>query len=141
MKTVVFIGHNECYEMFIEKLESTIISCIENGATHFISGGQGGFDRICAGTVNRLKGKYPFIKNLLVIPYLSFNIFDKELFDEVIYPDGFEKYYFKAAIIEKNKYMVDNSQIAICYVKREYGGAYKTYTYAKKKNLEIINLA
>ena len=49
----------------------------------------------------------PHIKNYLVIPYLSFNVYDKELFDSIIYPDGFEKYNFKSAIPARNRYMVD----------------------------------
>ncbi len=141
MDTAVFIGHNECYDISVEQLERTIIEYIEKGVTVFLNGGQGGFDRMSAGVVHNLKKKYPNIKNVLVIPYLSFKIFDKTLFDEIIYPQGFEKYYFKAAIIEKNKYMVDKSQFAICYINHSWGGAYKTYEYALKKQLTICNLS
>ncbi len=141
MKNAMFIGHNECYGLFYEKLEKVIIECINDGVVNFYSGGQGGFDRICAGKVKKLKKQYPFIKNILVIPYLTFNIFDEEIFDEIIYPEGFEKYYFKSAIIKRNKYMVEKSQIAICYINRNFGGAIKTYEYAVQKNLKIINLA
>ena len=82
----------------------------------------------------------PHIKNYLVIPYLSFNVHDKELFDSIIYPDGFEKYNFKSAIPARNRYMVDNSGYAICYVTHSWGGAAKTYERAKKRKLQIINL-
>ena len=74
------------------------------------------------------------------IPYLSFNVYDKELFDSIIYPDGFEKYNFKSAIPARNRYMVDNSGYAICFVTHSWGGAAKTYERAKKKKLKIINL-
>ena len=66
---------------------------------------------------------------------------NKEIFDEIIFPDGFEKYHFKTAITHRNKYMVNNSQIAICYIAHNWGNAIKTFEYANKKNLEIINLA
>ena len=82
----------------------------------------------------------PHIKNYLVIPYLSFNVHDKELFDSIIYPDGFEKYNFKSAIPARNRYMVDNSGYAICFVTHSWGGAAKTYERAKKRKLQIINL-
>lgn len=72
--------------------------------------------------------------------YLSFNVYDKELFDSIIYPDGFEKYNFKSAIPARNRYMVDNSGYAICFVTHSWGGAAKTYERAKKKKLKIINL-
>lgn len=63
-----------------------------------MSGGQGGFDRLCGRCVYELKKEYPHISNYLVIPYLSFNVYNSELFDSIIYPDDFEKYHFKAAI-------------------------------------------
>ena len=77
---------------------------------------------------------------ILITVYLSFNVYDKELFDSIIYPDGFEKYNFKSAIPARNRYMVDNSGYAICFVTHSWGGAAKTYERAKKKKLQIINL-
>ena len=123
--TATFIGHNEL---------------IKKGVTDFLSGGQGGFDRLCGRCVYELKKEFPHINNYLVIPYLSFNVYDKELFDSIIYPDGFEKYNFKSAIPARNRYMVDNSGYAICFVTHSWGGAAKTYERAKKKKLKIINL-
>ncbi len=140
MKTVVFIGHNECYNLSEEKLNSAIINCVNSGVTNFLSGGQGRFDRICARKIFDLKNFYPNIKNSLVIPYPTFNVFNKQLFDEIILPDGFEKFHYKAAIPERNKYMVRNSDIAICYITHDWGNAVKTYTFAIKNNLQIITL-
>ena len=140
-ETAVFIGHSECYGVSRSDVEKAIISLIEKGVTDFLSGGQGGFDRMCAGCVKKLKQEYPQIRNILVIPYLTFSIFDKDYFDEIVYPDDFEKYHFKAAIPARNKYMVDNSAFAICYVTHGWGGAAQTYQRAIKKNLTIINLA
>lgn len=140
-KTAVFIGHSECYGVSRSDVEKAILSLIEKGVTDFLSGGQGGFDRMCAGCVKKLKQEYPQIRNILVIPYLTFSIFDKDYFDEIVYPDGFEKYHFKAAIPARNKYMVDNSAYAICYVAHGWGGAAQTYQRAIKQNLTIINLA
>lgn len=128
------------YGLSKDDVEAALISLIQNGVTEFLSGGQGGFDRLCAGYVDRLKLQYPEIKNYLVIPYLSFRVFEPELFDEIIYPDGFEKYYFKAAIPAGNQYMVDHAAHAVCYVDHGWGGAAKTYEAVVKANLHIINL-
>ncbi len=141
MDGAVFIGHNDCYGISAEKLEKEIIKCVNEGVTVFFNGGQGGFDRLSAGIIYKLKKIYPNIKNVLVIPYLNFRIFDREIFDEIIYPEGFERLHFKSAIIEKNKYMVDNSKYAICFVSHSWGGAYKTYEYALIKGLDIRNLS
>ena len=83
---------------------------------------------------------YPNSEGYLVIPYLTFNIYDKDLFDAIIYPDDFEKYHFKAAIPARNKYLVNNSSVAICYITHGWGGAAQTYEYAKKKKLRIIDI-
>ncbi len=139
-KTAMFIGHRECYGLPETKLKQTIVECIEKGITVFLSGGQGGFDRAAAGTIYRLKEQYPYIKNSLVIPYLSFKIFDEAIFDEIIFPDGFEKYHYKAAIGQRNRYMVDHASVAICYVNQCFGGAAVTYEYAKKQHLEIVDI-
>ena len=114
--TAVFIGHNECYGVTSEQIKEAIVSLIDKGVTEFLSGGQGGFDRLCGRCVYELKKEYPHISNYLVIPYLSFNVYNDELFDSIIYPDGFEKYHFKAAIPARNKFMVDNASYAICFV-------------------------
>lgn len=134
-KCAVFIGHNECYVVSVQQVEQAIINLINKGVTVFMSDGQGGFDRMCAGCVHRLKKQYPDIINCLVIPYLTFTVFDKNIFDDIIYPEGFEKHHFKAAIPARNKYMVDNAAFAICYVTHGWGYAAKTYERAKKRNL------
>ncbi len=138
--TAVFIGHGECYGLTKERIKSEVIKAIKSGVTEFLNGGQGSFDWIAASAVHDLKKDYPDIKSYLIIPYLSFSIRDKDLFDEVIYPEGFEKYHFKSAIPARNKYMVDQSQYAICYVDHGWGGAAQTYERAKKKGLTIVNL-
>lgn len=122
--------------MVREKIELLI----KSGVTDFISGGMGGFDIMCAREVYELKREYPYICSHIVIPYLSFNIFEKKYFDSVIYPDGFEKYHFKAAIPARNKYLVDNSAYAVCFVKYNWGGAAKTLERAVIKGLVIFNV-
>ena len=44
--TAVFIGHNECYGVTSEQIKEAIVSLIDKGVTEFLSGGQGGFDRL-----------------------------------------------------------------------------------------------
>ncbi|MBR4072430.1 MAG: DUF1273 family protein [Clostridia bacterium] len=139
--TVVFIGHNDCYGVSSERLTFTITEEIKKGAINFLSGGQGGFDRLVASTIYKLKEQYPHIKNILVIPYPNFTVFDNELFDEIIYPQDFEKYHYKSAIPARNRYMVKNSYAAICFITHNYGGAAKTFEYAKRKGLHIYNIS
>ena len=139
-KTATFIGHGECWGVDKEKVRATAEELIQKDVETFLSGGMGGFDWLGARVVYELKEKYPHIKNILVIPYLTFNVRNKDLFDEILYPDGFEKYHFKAAIPKRNRFLVDNSKYAICYVTHGWGGAAQTYEYAKKHGLNIVDI-
>ena len=139
-QTATFIGHKECYGVSSDQVREEIIKLIENGVTDFLSGGMGSFDWMCARIIFELKKAYPHIHNYLVIPYLTFNILEEKYFDSIIYPEGFEKYHFKSAIPARNKYLVDNSAYAICYVTHGWGGAAQTFEKAVKKGLTIINL-
>lgn len=138
--TATFIGHKECYGVKSEDVRVEIVKLIEAGVTDFMSGGMGSFDWMCARIVYDLKKTYPQIHNYLVIPYLTFSILEEKYFDSIVYPEGFEKYHFKAAIPARNKYLVDNSAYALCYVTHGWGGAAQTYERAVKKGLTIINL-
>jgi len=139
-KTCVFIGHNECSGIDTEALTKEIIKLIKIGVTDFLCGGMGKFDFLCAGIVRKLKEKHPQIKCILVIPYVTNRIkCEKLYFDEVLYPE-YKNRHFKAKIIERNRYMVDVSNFAVCYVAHPWGGAAETFRYAKKQELNIINI-
>ncbi len=138
--TATFIGHSDCFGLDEERVRAEIIKLINGGITDFLNGYMGGFDKLCARLVYELKIVYPHIHNYAVIPYLTHKIDRSEYFDEIIYPDGFEKYHFKAAIPKRNKYLVDNSGTAVCYVTHGWGGAAKTLEMAYKAGVRIINL-
>ena len=95
---------------------------------------------MCARAVYELKKYRKNIRCDLIIPYLTFRIPEFVYFDEILYPEGFEKYHFKAAILARNQYMVDHAAYALCYVTHRWGGAAKTYEKAVKQGLTMINL-
>ncbi|MBQ6829541.1 MAG: DUF1273 domain-containing protein [Clostridia bacterium] len=140
MKHVVFIGHRDCYGLSASQIETAIRACICQGSTEFYSGGQGAFDRLCARCVFELKKEFPQIRNILVIPYLSFSVFNPALFDDILFPEELEQLPFKAAIPRRNQYMVKQASVAVCYITHTWGNAFKTYTLAQKKGMKIINL-
>ncbi len=98
-KTATFIGHRDCFGISLDLVKSSIERLLEQGVTDFLNGGMGSFDWLCARAVYELKiSSHPEIRNYLVIPYLSFSIREKKYFDDILYPEGFEKYHFKSAI-------------------------------------------
>ena len=140
--TALFIGNRACYGVNLDSIKEAILYDIDSGITTFLSGGQGYFDEVCAKTVYQLKESYPHIKNILMIPYKNFHIFDKTIFDEIVYPfDAYESssLTYRNAIPERNRVMVMRSTMAISYVYRN-GGASKTFDLAQANGLEIIDL-
>lgn len=142
-KSAVFIGHRNCPGIDSERMMPFIEMLIAEGIDTFYNGGMGQFDRTAAFAVNKLKTKYPNIKNILVIPYQSFRIVNKEMFDEIIMPFAEQResnVFFIGAIPTRNHYMVESSSYALCYVSGAPGGATDTYKYAQDKGLKLFNL-
>jgi len=138
--TVTFCGHGKIkYDIDAEKkLLFVIEDLIIKGATEFLFGGYGNFDILCAKVVKNLKNKYPYIKLTLVIAYLN-RKYNLDFYDETVYPP-IENTPLRFAILKRNQWMVQNSQILIAYVQNDWGGAAKTLQYAKKNKKKIINL-
>ncbi len=44
-------------------------------------------------------------------------------------------------IVKRNRHLVDYSSACICYLNKSTGGTAYTVEYAKKRGLQIINLA
>lgn len=138
--TVTFCGHgNETYSDEIrKKLSDTIEELIQQGADEFLLGGYGSFDLMSAYTVRSFKAKYPHIKSVLVVPYID-RSFDKELYDYSEYPP-LESVPKRLAILKRNEYMVNRSDIVIAYISHNWGGAAKTFDYAVRKGKRIIDI-
>ena len=142
-KSCCFCGHRFVFQNINDKVREIITDLLENkGVTVFYTGHMGDFDELCESIVRNLKSCHRNIKIYWVIPYYMKRInANKEqysiLFDEIISPD-FGDVHYKQAIKMRNQWLVDNSDIIICYVKQD-GGAYKTKKYAEKTNIQIIN--
>jgi len=64
-----------------------------------------------------------------------------DYYDRVEVCDEAAKSHPKAAIQVRNRCMVDRSDIVVCYVERETGGAFQTKAYAEKIGKLVINIA
>ncbi len=149
-KICCFAGHSELYNK--DTLYSQLMTAIDKlivkeNIKEFWVGNYGVFDKLSAKAVTELKKKYPEIRLILIIPYLTseINEFKKSYYknyDNILLADIPKKTPKKAQIIKCNQYMIRNSNFLICYVKHSWGGAVKTLEYAKKsKNVQIIDLA
>ncbi len=116
-KRCCFAGHSKIYDSKIrEKLLKHIIMLIEEeNVKDFWVGNYGKFDEYSSSILMELKKTYDDIKIELIIPYFR------------------EK---------ASEHMVNKSDYIICYVEHSWGGAAKTYEYARRqKHIQIINIA
>ncbi len=151
MITCTFAGHREVFQSNIPKrldeALSKIITTDENEYC-FLVGGMGEFDGMCSSAVRRAKKKYAScrISLELVLPYFSQELntnkeYYEQSYDNVLIPSELAGVHYKSVITKLNHWMVDESEYVICYVYRNFGGAYTTMKYAKKKEKRVINLA
>lgn len=140
-KICSFFGHRELYENIDEILISHIKFSIEEmGVTEFYIGGYGQFDQRAKELVYGLKNEYHSIKLYLALAYMpTKDTFIDDKYDGSVFLDGLESAYKRFAITKRNKLMVEESDVVICYVKRLHGGAYTASKYAYNKNKIVLN--
>lgn len=151
-KSVCFIGHRKIKETpkLERKIEDTVYELLQMGKDNFILGDHSEFNSLCYGVLHDLKKELSFIR---IIHFrcdyedtddytMSFLIVG---YDETICPKGVGS-AGRAAYVERNKKMIDESEICVFYYDENYkpgkrnSGTKIAYEYAKKKNKKIINL-
>lgn len=141
-----FSGHSKIYNNnLIDTIKLQAELLIANGITEFWVSNYGDFDKLSAIAIKQLKNIYPYVKLLLVIPYVTkeIDLFKNEYYktyDEILIAEIPYNTPYKCKIIKSNQFMVDNCDFMICYIKNHFGGAYQTYNYALKHHKIIKNL-
>lgn len=126
----------------------TIKRLIERGYKRFCCGGALGYDTLAAQAVIELRERFD-IKLVLILPCVNqdqrWNTKDKSIYnqikgeaDEVIYT---AQEYASGCMHKRNRALVDSSSVCVCFLKTQSGGTAYTVEYAKKRGLEVINLA
>ena len=145
-------GFNEQDERCLKmkrQLKVEIVKAIESGFATFISGMALGFDMICAETVLELKKSYPQIKLIGAIPCKTQDKLwrekDKRRYRELLKKlDGirciYDDYIGSECMLERNRFMINNSSLVIALYNGRNGGTQKTLEYAKKQNIKIVIL-
>lgn len=140
----LFFGHKDTplsvYPQIIGMIEKLITS---KTASRFIVGNHGEFDYMVLKALRELKQKYPHIRYSVILAYFPSGRQKHDYYssDETMLPDGIEAVPKKFAISWRNKWMINQSQLVVCYIKHSWGGAAQFVEYAKRQGKEIINLA
>ncbi|MBO5892618.1 MAG: hypothetical protein J6Q30_07930 [Oscillospiraceae bacterium] len=135
-----FFGHRDCYSLDRAVLRNAIEDLIEQGAEDFLVGHQGRFDGMVHSCLKSLRGQYPHIRYSVVLAYLPTEKRVFEEFMDTVYPEGIEEIHPKYAIDWRNRYLIRQADVCLCYVNRAWGGAHKYACMAKCQGLRVINL-
>lgn len=162
MKSCCFTGHrpnklpwkiNES-DVRCKKLKEKLLSEIEklliDGYDYFYCGMAMGIDLYCAECLLDLKNKYEF-KIECAIPCkgqtkywaLKDKIRYKRVLDNAFKITILSEYYNSYAMLNRNRYMVDNSEYVLgVWDRKPQGGTYYTIKYAleKEKQVNIIDI-
>ena len=109
---------------------------IVSGADEFLLGGYGAFDELCDDVLCDPKHQYCHIRLVLVLPYLNRAI-PTAGYDATVYPP-LESVPRRYAILRRNEWMIQHSDVVVAYVIHDWGGAARTLEYARRKKNLIL---
>ncbi len=141
---VTFAGHREIsYFCEVEKILDNVIRELLNTKefVEFYVGLDGDFDTMAVSSVRRARKAYGNQNSAvnLVLPYPKADMAGyKTQFDSVIIAETAQSVHPKKAITVRNRWMIDNSDMLICFVEHSTGGAAATLKYAGSKPEFVI---
>ena len=142
---VSMIGHRvvedygieeKLYELFWELLRT-------KEYVEFYLGRNGDFDILAASVIKRLHKNYRDDNSvmILVLPYpvKDYEYYD-DYYDEIIISDELHGVHPKAAITERNRWIVANSDMLIAYIRNKSGGTATCVRMAERLRRTVIKI-
>ncbi len=149
MRVCAFTGHRNLADTDFDELllERVIENLIRNGTKRFLCGMAIGFDLKCAQAVAVLKAKYD-VELVACLPCANqserFSEKNKQLYNKMISASDevivLEPVYKSGCMQRRDRYLVDNCDVLVSFLRRNSGGTHYTVNYAKKTGKKIIEL-
>ncbi len=143
---VALFGHRDfCATREIENKLYNILSDLMQTKSYLeiYIGRNGEFDLFAASIVKRIKKELDnsSCSMTLVLPYKIKDIeYFEKYYDDVIIYESEGKLHPKESIIRRNRWMIENCDLLVCFVEHNSGGAYKAMKYANKQGIKTLNL-
>ena len=148
--TVSFFGHRyiEQSALIEERLDALLHDLItQQEYVEFLIGRDGEFDLLASSVIKRCIKKYGRGNTslVLVLPYMRAEYRNNEksyldYYDEVEICDEAAMAHYKSAIQMRNRSMVDRSDLVVCCIQHQSGGAYKTVQYAQRLGKRVVEV-
>ena len=142
IKNCAFTGHRDLDKSFsLEKLEKIVLNLAEKGVTNFFCGMAKGFDLFAAEAVLKTKETYKNVKLVACIPFYgqekNYTQEDKKRYVEILKKCDIKitlsQNFYKGCSLARDRYMADNADMIVAYLKKETGGTAYTVAYFRKK--------
>ena len=153
LKSLAFTGHRTIPIERLDEIRARLVEAVslacKSGITCFYSGMAMGFDLMAAETVLSLKGKYPEIRLIAVVPFrrqsCRWPSIEQERYYRIISRADrvivLSEHYFHGCLLRRNDFMLEHSCGVIAfYDGKSYGGTFYTCREAMKKGMDIVNL-
>ena len=148
-----FTGHRTIPEDETERVRTRLQATIdtlrrEMGVTIFYARGCTGFDTLAAQAVLEYRAEHPEVKPIVVVPYRdqskAWTQEDKTEHNHILAAASdtvcLADHYYNGCMAQRNRYMVDRSNVCVCYLIKKKGGTASTVKYANAKGLRVLNL-
>ena len=149
MKVCAFTGHRNLAGLDFDELllERVVLNLVKNGYNRFLCGMAVGFDMKAAKAVIELKEKYD-IQLVACLPCANqserFSVKNKLLYAEILDCCDevmiLENEYTVGCMHRRDRYMVDNCDTLVSFLRKSRGGTYYTVKYAQKCGKKIIEI-
>lgn len=151
LHTCCFFGHrtiNETDELRTKITDAVERLIMDENVDTFLFGSKSQFDSLCLELVTEIKEKYPHVKRIYVraeFPYINDDYMSYLLksYDDTYYPEKLIS-AGRAAYVERNYEMIDNSRFCVVYYDETYAtcksGTKIALDYGVKCKKEIILL-
>ena len=140
-------GHRVLRDLDYALMDRVILNLIKNGCTRFMCGMAMGFDLAAAESIIALKKRYA-VELVACIPcenqsdvlFNSDRIRYSRILENCSEIIVLSENYYNGCMQARDRFMVDNSDIVLCYLRKKSGGTYYTVSYAQDKDKKIIEL-
>ena len=121
----------------------------EDKITTYYAGGAQGFDTHASEVVIEHRAVLPDLRLVLVVPpaeQAARRSSDEKVRYERIKREANDviclaKHYYRGCVQRRNRYLVDHSDVCVCYLTEPTGGTAYTVEYARKQGIPVVNLA
>lgn len=148
IENCAFTGHRKSLAEFdVQLLDRVILNLIKSGVKNFYCGMAVGFDTAAAESVLNYKKTYD-IKLFACVPCdgqsEGFSAENKRRYERILSGCDCEillaPSYFKGCMHARDRFLVDNCDVLVSFLRKRSGGTYYTVNYAERKGVKIIRL-